>query len=217
MSCSECSYFTTLSSKDSKPILIFPLLMNGTVASGRLARSGSLCPIQGPTMPMRPGSKELATFLRANGIEARFDVWYLRPGMDTPQWMSNELDLADRVLLVCDELYAQKADRRHGGVGWEIRIIQGDLLVSQEDNPDKYIPIIVTPELNAGTPKFLRGTFALHWPESGPDEVGRRDELLRIIYNRQEEAPPLGRPRALFWLPQISRSHPDWRPVMSAY
>jgi hypothetical protein len=168
-------------------------------------------------MPMRPGSKELATFLRANGIEARLDVWYLRPGMDTPQWMSNELDLADRVLLVCDELYAQKADRRHGGVGWEIRIIQGDLLVSQEDNPDKYIPIIVTPELNAGTPKFLRGTFALHWPESGPDEVGRRDELLRIIYNRQEEAPPLGRPRALFWLPQISRSHPDWRPVMSAY
>ena len=113
--------------------------------------------------------KELATFLRANGIEARLDVWYLRPGMDTPQWMSNELDLADRVLLVCDRLYAQKADRRHGGVGWEIRIIQGDLLASQEDNPDKYIPIIVTTELDAGTPKFLRGTFALHWPESSPE------------------------------------------------
>lgn len=138
--------------------------------------------------------KELATFLRANGIEARLDVWYLKPGMETPQWMSNELDLADRVLLVCDELYAQKADRRHGGVGWEIRIIQGDLLASQEDNPDKYIPIIVTPELDAGTPKFLRGTFALHWPESVLDETRRRDELLRIIYHRQEEAPPLGRP-----------------------
>ncbi len=138
--------------------------------------------------------KELATFLRANGIEARLDVWYLRPGMDTPQWMSNELDLADRVLLICDELYAQKADRRHGGVGWEIRIIQGDLLASQEDNPDKYIPIIVTPELDAGTPKFLRGTFALHWPEPSLDEAGRRDDLLRIIYHRQEEAPPLGRP-----------------------
>jgi hypothetical protein len=162
--------------------------------------------------------KELAKFLRANGIEARLDVWYLRPGMDTPQWMSNELDLADRVLLVCDELYAQKADRRHGGVGWEIRIIQGDLLASQEDNPDKYIPIIVTPELEAGTPKFLRGTFALHWPESDPGEAGRRDELLRIIYHRQEEAPPLGRPPS-FILASLKLADlvPGWRPVVSAY
>jgi TIR domain len=138
--------------------------------------------------------RELATFLRANGVEARLDAWYLRPGMDAPQWMSNELDLADRVLLVCDELYAQKADRRHGGVGWEIRIIQGDLMASQDDNPDKYVPIIVTPELDAGTPKFLRGTFAIHWPESSPDKIRHRDELLRVIYGRQEEAPPLGRP-----------------------
>jgi hypothetical protein len=138
--------------------------------------------------------KELATFLRENGIEARLDTWYLSHGMDTPQWMSNEIDLADRVLLVCDELYAQKADRRHGGVGWEIRIIQGDLLASQEDNRDKYVPIIVTPELILGTPRFLRGAFALHWPRSGSGDAGRRDELLRIVYRRQEEAPPLGRP-----------------------
>ena len=41
--------------------------------------------------------KELATFLRANGIEARLDTWYLGHGMDTPQWMANEIDLADRV------------------------------------------------------------------------------------------------------------------------
>jgi hypothetical protein len=137
--------------------------------------------------------KDLATFLRKNGIEARLDSWYLNHGMDTPQWMANEIDLADRVLLVCDELYAQKADRRHGGVGWEIRIIQGDLLASQEDNRDKYVPIVVTPELTAGTPIFLRGAFALHWPRSGGDEAGRWNELLRIIYRRQEEAPPLGR------------------------
>lgn len=67
--------------------------------------------------------KELAKFLRDNGIEARLDAWHLRPGMDVAQWMCNELDLADRVILICNELYAQKADRRHGGVGWEIRMV----------------------------------------------------------------------------------------------
>lgn len=138
--------------------------------------------------------KALASFLRANGIEARLDVWHLRPGMDLPQWMSNELDLADRVLLVCDEFYAQKADRRHGGVGWEIRIVQGDLMVSQQDNPDKYVPIVITSDLSKGTPVFLRTAFALHWPKSSTAEAEHRDELLRVIYHRQEEAPPLGRP-----------------------
>ena len=138
--------------------------------------------------------KGLAAFLRANGIEARLDVWHLTPGMDVAQWMCRELDLADRVLLVCNELYAQKADGRHGGVGWEIRIIQGDLMVSQQDNTDKYIPIVVTPGLSEGTPKFLRTAFSLHWPRPSTAEAERRDELLRVIYHRQEEAPPLGRP-----------------------
>lgn len=146
--------------------------------------------------------KDLATFLRANGIEARLDIWHLRPGMDIAQWMCNELDLADRVLLVCNEHYAQKADRRHGGVGWEVRIVQGDLISSQQDNPDKYIPIVITADLGEGTPLFLRSALCLHWPTSDGQEAERRSELLRIIYRKQEEAPPLGRPPSFFLIPQ---------------
>jgi len=86
--------------------------------------------------------QSLAEYLLANGVEARLDIWDLSPGMDVAQWMSNELDLADRVLLICNEEYARRADRRHGGVGWEIRLVQGDLLFSQSQNPDKYIPIV---------------------------------------------------------------------------
>ena len=67
-------------------------------------------------------------------------------------------------------------------------------MVSQQDNPDKYVPIIVTPGVSEGTPRFLRTAFALHWPKSNTDEAGHRNELLRVIYHRQEEAPPLGRP-----------------------
>jgi hypothetical protein len=62
--------------------------------------------------------KELALFLIDNGIQARLDRFHLRRGMDLPQWMCNELQMADKVIIVCDETYKQKADGRLGGVGW---------------------------------------------------------------------------------------------------
>ena len=46
-----------------------PLVDDPGVASGRLARSGSLCPIPGPTMPMRPGSRNS---LRLRSGQIRF-------------------------------------------------------------------------------------------------------------------------------------------------
>ena len=61
----------------------------------------------------------IATFLRENGINARIDKWHLRHGMELPQWMCNELELADKVVIVSDEAYAQKADGHLGGVGWK--------------------------------------------------------------------------------------------------
>jgi TIR domain len=138
--------------------------------------------------------KTMAASLRAAGVDARLDVWHLRPGMDVAQWMCNELDMADRVLLVCDELYAQKADGRHGGVGWEIRIIQGDLLQSQARNPDKFVPVVVTENVIDGMPSFIKTVYCLHWPPSRRGDASLQEELVRIIYRAQEQAPPLGRP-----------------------
>jgi hypothetical protein len=136
--------------------------------------------------------KDVGTHLRSAGIDARLDIWHLRPGMDVAQWMCNELDMADRVLLICDELYAQKADGRHGGVGWEIRVIQGDLLQSQQTNPDKFVPIVATEEVADGMPTFIKSVYCLHWPPSQRDDPARFEELVRVIYRVQEEAPPLG-------------------------
>ena len=136
--------------------------------------------------------KTIGSYLRGAGIDARLDIWHLRPGMDVAQWMCNELDMADRVLLICDELYAQKADGRHGGVGWEIRVIQGDLLQSQPTNPDKFVPIAVTEEAADGMPGFIKSVYYLHWPPSQRDDPSLFEELVRVIYRAQEEAPPLG-------------------------
>ena len=136
--------------------------------------------------------KTVATYLRHAGVDARLDIWHLRPGMDVAQWMCNELDMADRVLLICDELYTQKADGRHGGVGWEIRVIQGDLLQSQATNPDKFVPIVVTEETTGAMPWFIKSVYCLHWPPSQRSDPSLFEQLVRIIYRAQEEAPPLG-------------------------
>ena len=141
--------------------------------------------------------KDLATYLRANGINSRLDVWHLRPGMDLTQWMCNEIDQADRVLLICNELYAARADGRHGGVGWEIRLVQGDLLQSQSDNPSKYVPVIVAADAAAAKPAFLKTAYCIDWKfPVGGDEAALRTALVRILSDEFEEEPPLGKPPA---------------------
>jgi hypothetical protein len=133
----------------------------------------------------------LAKFLRNQGIEARLDRWHLRRGMDLPQWMGNEVKLADKVIIVSNEQYAAKADERLGGVGWETMLIQGDIAVQSADSV-KYILVVRSDDLRAGTPMYLKTKFAIHWPHSA-DERKLRDELIRDLSEVSLE-PELGAP-----------------------
>lgn len=134
---------------------------------------------------------ELATFLRMNGVEARLDQWHLRKGMDLPHWMTNELEMADRVLVISDAQYASKADGRLGGVGWETMIIQGDLSNLPPDD-NKYLVIVKEENVKEGLPRYLKTKFCIHWPSGGNDNRLQQD-LLKEIYNVSLE-PPVGEP-----------------------
>lgn len=133
--------------------------------------------------------EELATFLRTNGIDARLDSWHLRRGMDIPQWMTNELALAERVVLVSDEKYAEKANGRLGGVGWETMIVQGDISNLPPDS-SKYLVIVRSQNVQDGLPIYLRTKFVIHWPASSYDSQNKQT-LLRELYNAVKP-PPLG-------------------------
>jgi hypothetical protein len=89
---------------------------------------------------------ELALYLIDKGLQARLDKFHLRRGMDLPQWMCNELALANRVIIVSDEAYKAKTDGRHGGVGWETMITQGDLAQLPPDSK-KYQVVVRSEEL----------------------------------------------------------------------
>jgi hypothetical protein len=123
--------------------------------------------------------KNLAPFLIDNGIQARLDKFHLRRGMDLPQWMCNELSLAQKVIVICDETYKLKADGRLGGVGWETMIIQGDVANLPPDST-KYQVIVRTEDIREGMPFYLRTKYAFHAP---PSDRGNsfQAELLREL------------------------------------
>lgn len=123
--------------------------------------------------------KELALFLIDKGLQARLDRFHLRRGMDLPQWMTNELALANKVIVVCDETYKQKADGRLGGVGWETMIIQGDMANLPPDST-KYQVVVRAEDINLALPMYLRTKYAFH---ARPSDTRNsfRDELVREL------------------------------------
>jgi hypothetical protein len=123
--------------------------------------------------------KSLALYLIEQGVQARLDKFHLRRGMDLPQWMCNELALAQKVIVICDEVYKQKADGRLGGVGWETMIIQGDLANLPPDST-KYQVVVRAKDIDKGLPMYLRTRYAFHALGSGQEEEFR-SELVREL------------------------------------
>lgn len=132
--------------------------------------------------------KDFACRLRKCGVNARLDMFHLKPGQDLPQWMTNELIMADKVLLICDKYYAEKADNRKGGVGWETMIIQGDMLSRQEQN--KYIAILRDEDIDQSLPIYVKSRYALNW--ANEEQIDKEfDELLLYLFDCDIE-PPIG-------------------------
>ncbi len=134
--------------------------------------------------------KSLATELRKNGVDARLDIFHLKPGFDLPQWMTNEVIMAEKVLLICDRHYMEKADFRKGGVGWETMIIQGDML-AQGDNRQKYIAIIREDAADEALPIYMKSKYAFNWGKESEIDPEHLKELVLCTFDCDTE-PELG-------------------------
>ncbi|HLO60332.1 MAG TPA: toll/interleukin-1 receptor domain-containing protein [Bacteroidales bacterium] len=134
--------------------------------------------------------KNLVVKLRKNGIDARIDAFHLKPGVDLPQWMTNELILADKVILICDYNYMIKADIRKGGVGWETMIIQGDML-SQGDSKTKYIALIREKSVDKALPIYMKSKLAVNWGKNPEISDADFEQLVLSLFDCDIE-PELG-------------------------
>lgn len=131
--------------------------------------------------------RALATFLRESGLEARLDQWHLRPGMEILHFMNSEIQLADRVVIVSDRRYAEKANGRVGGIGWEAGLVQGDLYRLGPEST-KYVVVAKDTDLDSCMPTFLRDRLAIHWRDDS-DAARYRSILMDALLNVTNEPP----------------------------
>src|SRR3989344_1906497 len=86
---------------------------------------------------------DLAERLSTDGVDTVLDKWDLKEGQDKFHFMEQMVRDSGitKVLMICDQVYAEKADGRLGGVGTESQIISKEVYdnVTQE----KFIPLVV--------------------------------------------------------------------------
>ena len=85
---------------------------------------------------------DLAKSLRHDGIDVVLDKWDLEAGQDKFSFMETMVtdESIDRVLMILDRGYMEKADAREGGVGTETQIITPKLYT--EAKSIKFLPIV---------------------------------------------------------------------------
>lgn len=140
--------------------------------------------------------QRLAERLMQDGVNVILDIWDLKHGHDKYVFMEQMVKDPDikKVLVICNEDYALKADARKGGVGTESTIMSGDIYSLAEQT--KFIPILM--EWKNGKPclpTFLKSRMYIDMSSNETYELGY-DQLLRDIYSK-----PLLRKPALGKMP----------------
>lgn len=124
-----------------------------------------------------------------SGLDVILDRWHGVVGHDRFQFMEESIKLADKVLVICDKTYCEKANGRLGGVGTETIIITPN--VYKDTKQDKFIPISL--EMENGEyllPDFFKSRFALGMVNSGEFEQSYK-ELERLLWQEPLLTPPV--------------------------
>ena len=93
------------------------------------------------------------------------------------------------VVVVCTPTYADRANKRQGGVGYESMVITSEL--AEHILTNKFIPVLRKGTWDSSLPIYLKSRMGLNLS----DEPYREDEyekLLRVLHGNPIQPPPLG-------------------------
>lgn len=127
----------------------------------------------------------LAQRLVSHGVEVVLDKWDLKEGQDKYAFMEqcvNDPDIT-KVLIVCDEAYAKKANNRIGGVGDETIIISSEVYGQMKQ--EKFIPIIAErgDDGESFVPTYIKSRIYIDLSNEETFEE-EYEKLLRNIYDK---------------------------------
>ncbi|PRS24188.1 hypothetical protein C6X94_03345 [Bacillus safensis] len=139
---------------------------------------------------------ELATRLMEDGVEVILDQWDLKEGQDIFVFMESMVNDSsiDKVLIICENGYKEKANGRKGGVGTETQIITPK--VYSEANQEKFIPIVAERDHDGKDfiPTYMESRKYI---DLSNEELYHQnyEQLLRVIFERPaNRKPQLGVP-----------------------
>ena len=122
---------------------------------------------------------KLAYLLNGHGAEVIFDKFNLKYGADLGAFMEQGLSDADYILIICSDLYTQKANDGCGGVGYEKSIIT-DTLMRRVENTH-LIPIKMN-NYKGKMPRFLSSKYYADF-DNGDFESNYR-KIYQQIWNK---------------------------------
>jgi hypothetical protein len=141
----------------------------------------------------------LATELREqNGVDVILDKWDLKEGDDSIAFMERMVTdpTVQKVALICDQAYAEKADGRRGGVGTETQIITPKIYASTEQN--KFVAIIAEKDEHGRpyVPTYYKSRIHIDLSDDDLYAVNF-EKVLRWVFDKPlYEKPELGQPPA---------------------
>ncbi len=134
--------------------------------------------------------RQLGTKLREKGVDVTLDQWDLGLGDDRILFMEKGVTDSDRVLVICTDVYVEKANARKRGAGYEGYIITAELVENTET--DKFIPVIRQVSEEGKTPIFLTPKVYIDFTDDDQFDTSF-EQLLREIHGVPlHPRPPLG-------------------------
>lgn len=138
--------------------------------------------------------QNIATRLSNDGVHVVIDDWDLKEGQDKYVFMEQMVNdsSVEKVLLLCNKQYAEKADQRNGGVGVEGTIISAQVYKNAKQT--KFIPIILeyAPNGDPCLPTFVESAIYIDLSNDATFEENY-DKLLRNLYDKpKSKRPPIG-------------------------
>ena len=128
---------------------------------------------------------DLATQLVDAGIDVIFDKWDLKEGHDAYAFMEKMVTDPDikKVAIICDKLYADKADGRSGGVGTETQIISPGIY--ENEKQDKFVAIVAERDKNGNEylPTYYKSRIYIDLSDSDLYATNF-EQLLRWAYDK---------------------------------
>lgn len=124
-----------------------------------------------------------------SGVQIVFDQWHLNPGDDRLHFMERSVRDSDFVIVICTPEYAERANKREGGVGYESMVITAEM--AEHILTNKFIPVLRNGTWVSSLPIYLRSRMGvdLSGEPYGADEY---EKLVRVLHKELLRPPPLG-------------------------